>query len=242
MKPTLLHTLFPALLLSLLLSAGCKKDEEAEDNQAGTPSGEGGATPSGGGPGGPGGGPGAGGGMPGGPGGGMPGGPGGGMPGGPGGGMPGGPGGGGPGEGEGMPAGPGGGEFGEGPGGGPGGGQQKSTKLDPNKPPAPQLNWGVNTGRFQPPGQDIRIIYMGKNASLIMRAFGRPTDAKAVGSNGVWTYPGMKIRDTQGKTYNAVRFTIQPTSQGDGKVIAVEVIPGAIAGGVQAEDGGPGAP
>ena len=101
-------------------------------------------------------------------------------------------------------------------------------KLDPNKPPAPQLNWGVNTGRFQPPGQDIRAIYMGKNASLIMKAFGRPTDAKAVGSNGVWTYPGMKIRDAQGKTYNAVRFTIQPTSQGDGKVIAVEVIPGAI--------------
>jgi hypothetical protein len=112
-------------------------------------------------------------------------------------------------------------------------------KLDPNKPPAPQLNWGVNTGRFQPPGQDIRAIYMGKNASLIMKAFGRPTDAKAVGSNGVWTYPGMKIRDAQGKTYNAVRFTIQPTSQGDGKVIAVEVIPGAIPGGGQ-NAGGPG--
>ena len=143
----------------------------------------------------------------------------------------------------------GGGEFGGGPGegefgGGPGGGQQRPqpVRLDPNKPPAPQLNWGVNTGRFQPPGQDIRTIYMGKKASLIITAFGRPTDAKAVGSNGVWTYPGMKIRDAQGKTYNAVRFTIQPTSQGDGKVIAVEVIPGAIAGGVQAEDGGPGAP
>ena len=214
MKPTLLHTLFPALLLSLLLSASCKKDKEAEDekgddNQGGTPSGEGG-----GGPGGPGGGPGAGEGMPGGPGGG-------------------------PGGGEGMP---GGGEFGEGPGGGPGGGQQQPAKLDPNKPPAPQLNWGVNTGRFQPPGQDIRVIYMGKNASIIIRAFGRPTNAKAVGSNGVWTYPGMKIRDAQGKTYNAVRFTIQPTSQGDGKVIAVEVIPGAIAGGGQNAGGGPGGP
>ena len=227
MKPTLLYILFPALLLSLLLSAGCKKDKEAEDNQGddnqgSTPSGE-----SGGGPGGPG----AGGGMPGG----------------------GGPGGGGPGEGEGMPGGPGGGEFGEGPGGGPGGGefgegpggdpgggQQQPAKLDPNKPPAPQLNWGVNTGRFQPPGQDIRVIYMGKNASIIIRAFGRPTNAKAVGSNGVWTYPGMKIRDAQGKTYNAVRFTIQPTSQGDGKVIAVEVIPGAIAGGGQNAGGGPG--
>ncbi len=86
---------------------------------------------------------------------------------------------------------------------------------------------------------------MGKNASLIMKAFGRPTDAKAVGSNGVWTYPGMKIRDAQGKTYNAVRFTIQPTSQGDGKVIAVEVIPGAILGGSQnagGPSGGPGGP
>ena len=81
---------------------------------------------------------------------------------------------------------------------------------------------------------------MGKNASIIIRAFGRPTNAKAVGSNGVWTYPGMKIRDAQGKTYNAVRFTIQPTSQGDGKVIAVEVIPGAIAGGGQNAGGGPG--
>ena len=228
MKPTLLHTLFPALLLSLLLSASCKKDKEAEDekgddNQGGTPSGEGG-----GGPAGPGGGPGAGEGMPGGPGGG----PGGGE------GMPGGPGGGEFGEGPG--GGPGGGEFGEGPGGGPDGGQQQPAKLDPNKPPAPQLNWGVNTGRFQPPGQDIRVIYMGKNASIIIRAFGRPTNAKAVGSNGVWTYPGMKIRDAQGKTYNAVRFTIQPTSQGDGKVIAVEVIPGAIAGGGQNAGGGPG--
>ena len=230
MKPTMRHTLFPALLLSLLLSASCKKDKEAEDekgddNQGGTPSGEGG-----GGPGGPGGGPGAGEGMPGGPGGG----PGGGE------GMPGGPGGG---EfGEGPDGGPGGGEFGEGPGEGPGGGQQQPAKLDPNKPPAPQLNWGVNTGRFQPPGQDIRVIYMGKNASIIIRAFGRPTNAKAVGSNGVWTYPGMKIRDAQGKTYNAVRFTIQPTSQGDGKVIAVEVIPGAIAGGGQNSGGGPGGP
>jgi hypothetical protein len=30
MKPTLLHALFPTLLLSLLLSAGCKKDKEAD--------------------------------------------------------------------------------------------------------------------------------------------------------------------------------------------------------------------
>jgi hypothetical protein len=104
----------------------------------------------------------------------------------------------------------------------------------------------VNTGRFQPPGQDIRVIYMGKNASLIMKAFGRPTNAKAVGSNGVWTYPGMKIRDAQGKTYNAVQFTIQPTQNNDGKVIAVVVIPGAIAGGggqnAGASPGGPGGP
>ena len=234
MKPTLLYILFPVLLLSLLLSAGCKKDKEAEDNQGGTPSGESGAAPSGGGTGGPGGGPGAGEGMPGGPGGG----PGGGE------GMPGGPGGGEFGEGPG--GGPGGGEFGEGPGGGPGAGQQQPAKLDPHKPPAPQLNWGVNTGRFQPPGQDIRVIYMGKNASLIMKAFGRPTNAKAVGSNGVWTYPGMKIRDAQGKTYNAVQFTIQPTQNNDGKVIEVVVIPGAIAGGggqnAGASPGGPGAP
>jgi len=221
MKPTLLHTLFPALLLSLLFSAGCKKDKEADAKKDGAS--DGGGTPRGGG---------------------GPGGPGGGGPGGPGGEGPGGPGG------EGMPGGPGGGEFGGGPGGGeigggPSGGQQQPVKLDPNKPPAPQLNWGVNTGRFQPPGQDIRAIYMGKNASLIMKAFGRPTDAKAVGSNGVWTYPEMKIRDAQGKTYNAVRFTIQPTSQGDGKVIAVEVIPGAILGGSQnagGPSGGPGGP
>ena len=214
MKPTLLHTLFPALLLSLLLSASCKKDKET-----GTPSDEGGATPSGGGPS-----------------------AGEGMPGGPGGGGPGGPGEGGLGEGEGMLGGPGG-EFGEGSGGSPGGGQPQPAKLDPNKPPAPQLNWGVNTGRFRPPGQDIRVIYMGKNASLIMRAFGRPTNPKAVGSNGVWTYPGMKIRDAQGKTYNAVQFTIQPTQNNDGKVIAVVVIPGAIAGdGGQNAGAGPGGP
>ena len=48
----------------------------------------------------------------------------------------------------------------------------------------------------------------------------------------------MKIRDAQGKTYNAVRFTIQPVPNGGGKVIAIDVIPGAIAGAVGG--GGPG--
>jgi len=211
MKPARLYLLFPVILLSLLLNTGCKKDKEEAENEDGKQAGTGsGGTPSPGG-----GGPGAGGGMP-----------------GPGGGMPG-PGGGG----EGMPGpGSGGGEFGGGPGGG---GKQRPVRLDPTKPAAPQLNWGVNTGRQQPPNQDIRTIYMGKAASLIMRAFGRPSDAKAVGTNGVWTYPSMKIRDAQGKTYNAVRFTIKPTSQGDGQVIAVEVIPGAIAGG-GGLGGGPG--
>ncbi len=98
--------------------------------------------------------------------------------------------------------------------------------------------WTVNTGRRQSPGLDIRTIYLGKPASTIQQAFGSPTDAKLVGTNGVWTYPGMKIRDAQGKTYNAVRFTIQPVPNGGGKVIAIDVIPGAIAGAVGG--GGPG--
>ena len=152
---------------------------------------------------------------------------------GPGGGGPGGmePGGGGPG---GMEPG------GGGPGGmGPGGGQQP-VRLDPNQPQAPQMIWTVNTGRRQSPGLDIRTIYLGKPASTIQQAFGSPTDAKLVGTNGVWTYPGMKIRDAQGKTYNAVRFTIQPVPNGGGKVIAIDVIPGAIAGAVGG--GGPGWP
>ena len=104
--------------------------------------------------------------------------------------------------------------------------------LDPNQPQAPQMIWTVNTGRRQSPGLDIRTIYLGKPASTIQQAFGSPTDAKLVGTNGVWTYPGMKIRDAQGKTYNAVRFTIQPVPNGGGKVIAIDVIPGAIAGAV----------
>ena len=213
MKPTLLHTLFPALLLSLLLGVGCKKDKEADaeegdgDGKQSIASGEGNGEPSGGG--GPGGGRG---------------------PGGPGGMGPGGEGG------EGGEFGPGGGEFGGGPGGGfggPGGGQQRPqpVRLDPNKPQAPQMIWTVNTGRRLSPGLDIRVLYLGKPASTIQKAFGNPTDAKLVGTNGEWTYPGMKIRDAQGQTYNAVKFTIQPVPNGGGKVIAVDVIPGAITGG-----------
>jgi len=98
--------------------------------------------------------------------------------------------------------------------------------------------WTVNTGRRQSPGLDIRVIYLGKPASTIQKAFGNPTDAKLMGTNGVWTYPGMKIRDAQGKTYNAVKFTIQPVPNGGGKVIAVDVIPGAIAGGGGQNAGG----
>jgi hypothetical protein len=72
------------------------------------------------------------------------------------------------------------------------------------------LAWKTGAG-----AASIEIIYRGKEAELIKKAFGDPDEEQ----NGVWVYRGMKVTAVQtGQLMTTVRFTIV-----DGRVFSVSV-------------------
>ena len=80
--------------------------------------------------------------------------------------------------------------------------------------PAPGrgLEWTTGAG-----AASIEVIYRGKGAELIKKAFGDPDENQ----NGVWIYKGMKITAGQtGQLMTTVRFSIV-----NGRVLSVSVEP-----------------
>ncbi len=73
------------------------------------------------------------------------------------------------------------------------------------KPAAPQaplgrsMNWTFGAGRGS-----IEVVYRGKSAEIIRKAFGDPDDEL----NGVWIYRGMKVQTPQ-QLMTTVRFVMQ---------------------------------
>ena len=73
------------------------------------------------------------------------------------------------------------------------------------------LEWKTGAGPAS-----IEIIYRGKEAELIKKAFGDPDEDQ----NGVWIYKGMKVKMKSGQIMTTVRFTIS-----NDKVLSVSVEP-----------------
>ena len=78
--------------------------------------------------------------------------------------------------------------------------------------PGRGLEWKTGAG-----AASIEILYRGKEAELIKKAFGDPDEDQ----NGVWVYKGMKVTAVQtGQLMTTVRFSIV-----DGRVLSVSVEP-----------------
>ena len=78
--------------------------------------------------------------------------------------------------------------------------------------PGRGLEWTTGAG-----AASIEVIYRGKGAELIKKAFGDPDENQ----NGVWIYKGMKITAGQtGQLMTTVRFSIV-----NGRVLSVSVEP-----------------
>ena len=78
--------------------------------------------------------------------------------------------------------------------------------------PGRGLEWKTGAG-----AASIEILYRGKEAELIKKAFGDPDEDQ----NGVWVYRGMKVTAVQtGQLMTTVRFSIV-----DGRVLSVSVEP-----------------
>ena len=74
------------------------------------------------------------------------------------------------------------------------------------------LEWKTGAGPAS-----IEVLYRGKEAELIKKAFGDPDEDQ----NGVWIYKGMKVTAVQtGQLMTTVRFSIV-----DGRVLSVSVEP-----------------
>ena len=74
------------------------------------------------------------------------------------------------------------------------------------------LEWKTGAG-----ATSIEVLYRGKGAELIKKAFGDPDEDQ----NGVWIYKGMKVTAVQtGQLMTTVRFSIV-----DGRVLSVSVEP-----------------
>ena len=50
--------------------------------------------------------------------------------------------------------------------------------------------------------------YLGKNTTILLRAFGTPYSSQTITNNALWVYKGLNITDTNGKKSSSVRFTI----------------------------------
>jgi hypothetical protein len=61
--------------------------------------------------------------------------------------------------------------------------------------------------------------YHGKNATILLNAFGTPHSTQATGVDALWIYRGLDITDTNGTKFSSVKFTVS-----GGEVKKVEVI------------------
>ena len=74
---------------------------------------------------------------------------------------------------------------------------------------------------FGDDGQKDIQGYRGKNAAILLSAFGTPYSTQATGVDALWIYRGLDITDTNGTKFSSVKFTVS-----GGDVKKVEVISG----------------
>ncbi len=131
------------------------------------------------------------------------------------------------GPGEGGEMGPGGegdpGEFGGDPGEFGEGAPQKPKKptIDPNAPAGKRQLWTYGSGRV-----DIAKIYVGKDAAILPKSFGKPAEWKKHDNLLIYTYDKMRVR-FQNKEYSKIYFILKPDPRADGgaKVVTVRIDP-----------------
>ncbi len=104
------------------------------------------------------------------------------------------------------------------------GGASKKSKqppIDPNAYAGNRQLWTYGGGRA-----DIQKIYIGKDAAILPKAFGKPASWKKQGDYLIYTYDKMRVNGPQNRQYSKVHFVVKPDSvQGGGRVMQVQLDP-----------------
>ncbi len=135
------------------------------------------------------------------------------------------------GDGDDLAMGPDGGEDG-GLDGSEGGASKKSKQppFDSNAYAGNRQLWTYGGGRA-----DIQKIYIGKDAAILPKAFGKPASWKKQGDYLIYTYDKMRVKGAQNMQYSKVHFDVLPNPKGGGKVMQVRLDP---ASGVKVQPAG----
>ena len=113
------------------------------------------------------------------------------------------------------------------------GGASKKSKqppFDSNAYAGNRQLWTYGGGRA-----DIQKIYIGKDAAILPKAFGKPASWKKQGDYLIYTYDKMRVKGAQNMQYSKVHFDVLPNPKGGGKVMQVRLDP---ASGVKVQPAG----